>query len=231
MIDMNLGKKKSYKKIKIKKMYLPTPYKLQYSTESFPFKEKIISILDEQDLEYIHLRDKIDVLSRDKDQYTKWHKKYYDSFKDVISPLYVSLVDHLKNVFEYEEVIYQKIPTFRIHQVGNLGVGEWHKDKSYNHGTSEVNFWLPFTDTYETNTIWSESKEDLGDYQPYDVKYGEILVFSGANLMHGNKINTTNHTRVSMDFRLVDPKRFSPNQEGSINMKTPFDIGGYFEKI
>ena len=115
--------------------------------------------------------------------------------------------------------------------VNNLGVGEWHKDKTYNHDVSEVNFWLPFTDTYDTNTIWSESIEDLGDYRPYNVKYGEILVFSGANLTHGNKINTTEDTRVSIDFRLVDPTKFINNEKTSINGITNFTIGGYFEKI
>jgi ectoine hydroxylase-related dioxygenase (phytanoyl-CoA dioxygenase family) len=76
-----------------------------------------------------------------------------------------------------------------------------------------------------------ESKEDKGDYKPYEVKYGEILVFSGANLMHGNRPNIGPSTRVSVDFRLVDPNKFIPTEAGSINMKAKFDVGGYFEKL
>jgi hypothetical protein len=76
-----------------------------------------------------------------------------------------------------------------------------------------------------------ESIEDKGDYKAYKVNYGEILVFSGANLIHGNKPNQSLETRVSIDFRLVDPNKFIPNEAGSINMKSKFDIGGYFEKI
>ena len=76
-----------------------------------------------------------------------------------------------------------------------------------------------------------ESKEDKKDYKPYTVKYGEILIFDGANLYHGNQKNTSDETRVSVDFRLVDPTKFIPNSAGSINMNTKFDIGGYFEKI
>jgi hypothetical protein len=212
-------------------MYLSTPYKIKYDTERFPFRELILNILQEDSLYDLHLKDKIDLLTREKDQSTKWHKSYYEKFWAEFSPLYVKFVSHLRDTFDYTSIIYQKIPTFRVHQVGNLGVGEWHKDKTYNHGVSEVNFWMPFLDTFSTNTIWSESKEDLGDYSPYDVKYGEILVFNGASLMHGNKINETDSTRVSIDFRLVDPAKFSPNQNGSINMKTPFDIGGYFDKL
>ena len=212
-------------------MYLNMPYKIQYSTEDFPFRETVIKILEESSLEKLHETNKIELLTREKDQSTSWHKSYYNKFHADFYPLYLKFVEHLKISLGYESLIYQKIPTFRIHQVGNLGVGEWHKDKTYNHGLTEVNFWLPFVDTHNTSTIWMESKEDLGDYKPYDVKYGEVLVFNGANLMHGNKINEEETTRVSVDFRLVDPSKFKPNTAGSINMKTPFDIGGYFEKI
>ena len=90
---------------------------------------------------------------------------------------------------------------------------------------------MPFVHTNEQNTIWMESNEDKGDYRPYTVNYGEILVFSGANLLHGNKNNNSNQTRVSVDFRLVDPTKFVPNEAGSINMKSKFDVGGYFEKL
>lgn len=212
-------------------MYINTPYKIVYDTEKYPFKEIVKEILSVDSLEKIHLLENYNLLSRDKDQSTTWHKTYYNNFENKFYPLYVEFVKHLTEKFGYESIVYQKIPTFRAHMVNNLGVGEWHKDKTYNHGVSEVNFWLPFTDTYDTNTIWSESIEDLGDYRPYNVKYGEILVFSGANLTHGNKINTTEDTRVSIDFRLVDPTKFINNEKTSINGITNFTIGGYFEKI
>lgn len=212
-------------------MYLPTIYKICYDTNRFRFREVVQEILGTKDLEKLHDVEKYDLLSREQDQRTVWHSRYYQNFKGMFNPLYLDFISHLKERFGYEEIIYQKIPTFRAHLVGNLGVGEWHRDRSYNHGSTEVNFWLPFTDTYDTNTIWVESREGLEDFRPYDIKYGEMLVFDGANLMHGNKINETQSSRVSVDFRLVDPKIFTPTTNGSINMNTPFDIGGYFEKM
>jgi ectoine hydroxylase-related dioxygenase (phytanoyl-CoA dioxygenase family) len=211
-------------------MYLPTIYKISYDTQEFPFKETMKRILGVDDLEKLHLEKDYAVLSRENDQKTHWHRLYYDSFQE-FSPLYQRFVKHLKKRYMYAEIVYQKIPTFRAHLVGNLGVGEWHKDKTYNHGVDEVNFWLPFTDAYDTNTIWLESIEDAGDYRPYAVDYGEVLVFSGANLNHGNKINETQDTRVSVDFRLVDPAKFVSNSEKSINGVTTFTLGGYFEKL
>lgn len=218
-------------------MYLQTPYKITYDTEKYPFRKIVSQMLevwegDTIPLEDLHTLGHYDLLVREKDQSTIWHKRYYEKYKELFLPTYLELVKELKDRFGYEEIIYQAIPTFRVQLAeGNLGVGEWHKDKTYNHGITEVNFWMPFVDTNQFNTIWMESKEDKGDYRPYEVKYGEILVFSGANLYHGNKPNDSNQTRVSVDFRLVDPNIFVPNEAGSINMKSKFDIGGYFEKI
>jgi ectoine hydroxylase-related dioxygenase (phytanoyl-CoA dioxygenase family) len=218
-------------------MYLQTPYKISYDTKKYDFRKIVSEMLevwegDTIPLEDLHTLEHYELLVREKDQSTIWHKRYYQKYKEQFLPTYLELVKELKERFGYDEIIYQVIPTFRVQLAeGNLGVGEWHKDKSYNHGTSEVNFWMPFVNTNEQNTIWMESKEDKGDYKPYEVKYGEILVFSGANLIHGNKNNDSSQTRVSVDFRLVDPNKFIPNEAGSINMKTKFDVGGYFEKI
>jgi ectoine hydroxylase-related dioxygenase (phytanoyl-CoA dioxygenase family) len=215
-------------------MYLPTPYKIDYDTKKYPFREIVSNILeiDSNRLEDLHLLENYGLLSREQDQKTKWHKKYYDKFKTEFFLTYLELVKELRERFEYKEIIYQQIPTFRVQLGnGNVAVGEWHKDKTYEHGATEVNFWMPFINTNAFNSIWTESSEDKGDYKPYLVNYGEILVFSGANLYHGNKNNESNETRVSVDFRLVDPNKFTPNSKGSINMNTAFDIGGYFEKL
>lgn len=213
-------------------MYINTPFEISYDIVQYPFKEIISEILEVPRLEDIHLIKKYDILSRDKDQSTIWHKKYYDKFEKYFLPTYLNFIKDIKYRFGYEEIIYQSIPTFRVQLAGgNVGVGEWHKDKTYNHGNSEVNFWLPFVNTNPLNTLWMESKEDRGDYRPYTVEYGKILVFNGANLYHGNKHNESNETRVSIDFRLVDPAKFISSEEESINTKTKFKIGSYFNKL
>jgi len=214
-------------------MYLKTPYKISFDTVKYPFRQIVSKILETSiPLEDLHLVEHYDVLTREKDQKTIWHQKYYNKFLEEFYPTYVSLISELKETFGYDSLIYQKIPTFRVQLAnGNLAVGEWHRDRTYNHGVTEVNFWMPFINTNSANTIWLESKEDKGDYRPYNVNYGEILVFDGANLHHGNKPNTSLDTRVSVDFRLVDPAKFIANEAGSINMNTKFDVGSYFEQL
>ena len=207
-------------------------YKLRYDTSLYPFREVIKSSLKTNTLENLHEVEKYDTLVREKDQSTTWHKRFYRDDLNKFQTLYNTFIrNFIKYEFELDEIIYQKIPTFRVHLKNNQAVGEWHRDRDYNHGTSEINIWLPFTDAYNTNTIWIESEEDKKDFKPYNVSYGEVLVFNGANLLHGNKTNIEHDTRVSVDFRIVNPTEFIPSTKGSINTNTSFDIGGYFQKL
>src|SRR5947199_244560 len=78
-----------------------------------------------------------------------------------------------------EAIAYQRVPTFRVQVPGNLSVGEFHRDKDYNHTEQEINWWVPLTPAYESNTVWLETEPDKGDYFPCAMEPGEILVFSG----------------------------------------------------
>ena len=49
----------------------------------------------------------------------------------------------------------------------------------------------------------------------------------GSNLTHGNELNITDKTRVSIDFRVMLASNYIPSEGGSINTKTPFTKGGY----
>jgi ectoine hydroxylase-related dioxygenase (phytanoyl-CoA dioxygenase family) len=202
-----------------------------YDKHIFNFAEVISSILEVNSLGKLHDFSEYDVLTREKDQSTDWHRKYYKNFESV-RPLYEKFVrEFVKPLFGGGEIVYQSIPTFRVQLVGNVGVGAFHKDRDYNHGTSEVNFWLPFVDVWGNNSVWVESEEDRADYHPVKMSYGQLLKFDGANLMHGNRLNDTFQTRVSFDFRVVPIEKFKPSSKVSINMNSKFDIGSYFKKM
>lgn len=202
-----------------------------YNIKSFPFRDVISKMLEADKLEKLHEIKNYEIFSREKDQYSDWHKKYYDNF-DQFDELYIKFIKEvIKPIFNNEEIVYQKIPTFRVQLVGNLGVGQFHRDRDYNHGVDEINFWLPFVNVYGNNSIWVESEEGKNDLHPIRLNYGQMLEFDGANLLHGNKINDSNSTRVSVDFRVLKYKNFKPSNKGSINMNSKFDIGGYFEKM
>ena len=209
-----------------------SPYKIQYDTQKYQFRQVVESMLEDSNLEKLHEVQQYDLFEVAKEAKTIWHPKYYSKFKDEFYSLYAKFIEEIiKPHFGFETLVYQKIPSLRIHLHQNVGVGGWHKDRDYNHTQGEINCWLPFTDTFNTNTIWMESEEGKGDYKPYDVKYGELLIFDGVNLLHGNKTNEENQTRVSVDFRVVDINNFNPSEKTSFQNPTKFEIGDYFEKI
>ena len=148
-------------------------------------------------------------------------------------------MDFIKDVIkEYYgcNIVYQKIPTFRMQFPNNIAVGEYHRDRDYRDpewaaAVKELNFYLPITKAINTNTIWVESEEGKKDFKPINASPGEVVLWDGSNLLHGNKENKEKFTRVSMDFRVMKLKNYIPLNKGSINTNTKFEIGGYYEQI
>lgn len=212
--------------------------KLNYNTNEYPFRDIICNILNTNSLSKIHKNNDFkdyELFSREKDQSTKYHKLYYNNFNNQMQSTYIEFIKNIIRPLYTEPIAYQKIPTFRLHFPGNIAVGEWHKDKWYrdkewHEEVCELNFYLPFTNAYKTNTIWVESKEDKKDFKVINAKYGEVIQWDGSNLTHGNKRNDTNTTRISVDFRVIPMSTYKPSTKGSINTKTQFSIGGYYEK-
>jgi hypothetical protein len=208
---------------------LPTQ-KVKYDTSRFNFRKVIQDQLQQPDLENLHqhVDDSDKVVERKTDQASIWHKRYY-AIGSHFFELYDAFIRDYAVPFFGEAVVYQKFPTFRVHYPNNLGVGEFHRDRDYAHNQSEVNFWLPFTRTFDSNTIWIESEEGKEDYAPIEVEIGEVAIFNGCHLKHGNKINRTGQTRVSFDFRVIPHSQYTESAGASINTKMEFKIGSYYK--
>ena len=125
---------------------------VNYDTEKFPFRKIVQEILNQENLEKIHEVQNYELFVRGTDQSTDWHKMYYSQLERFL-PTYVEFVHEVIKPLFGEDIVYQKIPTFRTQLVNNLGVFEFHKDKTYKHNIEELNFFLPFTDAYLSNTI------------------------------------------------------------------------------
>jgi|TARA_R110002096_G_scaffold429850_1_gene643151 ectoine hydroxylase-related dioxygenase (phytanoyl-CoA dioxygenase family) len=212
-------------------LYCDTPQIISYDTDNFPFRETVAEMLEvsPEDLVRLHEFHTHELQQLGSDQHTVWHKRYYEKQEKMMMPLVAKFSKYMAEYFEKDALVYQVKPTFRIHEVGNLGVGAWHRDRDYNHDSNEVNLWIPFTPTYDTNTIWTESEEGKEDFKPMNISYGQVLVFDGANLLHGNHTNETPTTRVSFDMRVVDESRFNPTGKNTVNKQKKFELGSYFE--
>lgn len=112
----------------------------------------------------------------------------------------------------------------------------WSGDSPY-----EVVLWIPLVDCHGTKSMYFCDKAKDAEIQPLiakyknsedlfkaiephvifmDVKYGEALIFT-QNIMHGNRINTTDETRWSLNCRFKS--LFSPYADKK--------LGEFFEPI
>jgi hypothetical protein len=204
-----------------------------YDVSKYNFANELAKIFNVQNL--ANISSDIEILKRESDQSTIHHKLFYEwmtnsSFLDKYQRF---ISEHVRPLYS-NKIVVQKKPTFRICYPNNIAVGEYHKDKWYRDGewaeqVKELNFFLPFTDAFDTNTIWVESEEDKKDFAPMNCKYGEFIQWDGPNLLHGNKLNETGKTRISIDFRVIEYKNYLPSEHGSINLKKKFKIGEYYE--
>ena len=145
--------------------------------------------------------------------------------------LYDKFVSHLAHNLFKENLVYQSKPTLRIHIPENMAVGEFHRDRNYNHPIEEINFWVPITEAKNTNTIWIESDYDKKDFKPMNLDYGQYLIFD-SGLLHGNKLNSEKKNLVSFDFRIIPSSKWKDDKYkdfSSISKKKKFVIGDYYE--
>ena len=126
-----------------------------------------------------------------------------------------------------EDLMYQKMPTLRIHKPNNLSVGGFHRDSDYNHPEGETNVWVPLTSALESSTIWIEKDYKKENYFPFNATYGEYAMFNGQ-LKHGNKKNNEGFTRVSFDFRIIRSRLFRENNKRLLDRGAKFSIGHYY---
>lgn len=105
------------------------------------------------------------------------------------------------------KISYSAHPKMRVHLGKTGSVSDFHRDADVTKRDEQINCYLPFTDVFDTNTLWCETSYGLGDYKPLNLKYGEALIWDGGYLEHGTLNNETDFTRVSCDFRF---KPFKP---------------------
>jgi hypothetical protein len=210
---------------------------IEYDISKYNFIDELHTLYEINNLQQIHKdwsqAKSYELLNDVKtDQSTVYHRYFYDEInKTDWYKIYKKFIaDIIKPLFS-ETIIYQKIPTFRVHQPDNLAVAAYHKDRDYAHSTHEVNFFLPLTPAFDNNTIWVETEEDKADYSPMEAEVGQCIMWDGANLMHGNKTNDTGVSRVSVDFRALPESKYIANTKVSFTNNTKMTLGGYYDKI
>jgi hypothetical protein len=219
---------------------------IPYDTAAYDFQDVVRRIFGVEDLQQTHLlRPPVsEQITFDDDTKTWFHKTYYQS---PVYPEMIALYDRfVREVIlpRYSDSAYavQVDPSFRIHLPNNTALGArlddvgesigLHCDADYNHQPGEVNFILPLTPMFDTNSVYVESAPGKGDYHPANVPIGSVFCFYGNKCRHFNRRNDTGVSRLSIDFRVIPMKDYDANWPAvSVHGKRPLTLGGYFKEV
>ena len=106
---------------------------------------------------------------------------------------------------------YQHPPTMRLQPGPGWAKVKPHNDAEYGHQNGELNFWVPLTDRAVTGVdLWSETTHLADDYHAVEANIGQGISFHGSSCRHFVNANTSNNTRVSLDFRIGVQGFFDP---------------------
>jgi hypothetical protein len=188
---------------------------IEYDTQKYPFDKVLSALFKAPVLHKLHVTyqqktikpfltydDNLklrNVMQQMKDD-SLFYKVYHHWIAGVLSPYYGN------------DVTYSAHPKMRVHLAGTGSVSSFHRDVDITKREEQINCYLPFTDVFDTNTLWCESDYDLKDYQPINLKFGQAILWDGGYLTHGTVGNKTEFTRVSCDFRFKPkfPERVKP---------------------
>jgi hypothetical protein len=154
---------------------------------------------------------------------------------------------HIKKLFpEEEKIVFQKTPNIRISFPNLTAIGKndndpeenvigLHCDADFGHHCEEINFIIPITQMYDTNSIYYEptvhSSTDYKDYHNLVLEENEFCMIQFNKLKHYNRINTTHKTRISLDIRVIPYSKYLENEDFFKNTKFDIKNKNYFSLL
>ncbi|KAL1515813.1 hypothetical protein AB1Y20_002429 [Prymnesium parvum] len=120
------------------------------------------------------------------------------------------LAPHLRAALGAAEIHFAAAPTVRVQTPSAGRQLRAHCDGVYGVQEGALNFWLPLTPVRAECALHVESAPGARDYLPLLPEVGEVVRFNGRRCVHFTVPNTTNQTRVSIDFRCVIGEHFDP---------------------
>eukprot|EP00966_Prymnesium_polylepis_P189677 4394875-Prymnesium_polylepis.1 len=132
------------------------------------------------------------------------------------------------------DLLYQATPVLRVVLPGSVAPCKPHCDADYFHDANEINYWLPMSRVWGSNTLWSESSPGAADFAPFELEPGQMMRFYGNRCRHYTEPNDTDGTRVSIDFRVVPLHLHVPQAERDpqatalMQSHWVLDAGGYY---
>jgi len=183
---------------------------------------------------------KIGVNDRDSVLIKAFHK-FADSNPIFIDTYLDFLRTYIKPMFSTEErLVVQATPNIRISLPNFTAIGAYendkdetiglHSDSDFGHFEGEINFVIPITNMFDSNSIYYEpfvnSNVDYRYYRSINLQENEFCMAYFNKLKHYNKRNSTGKTRISFDLRVIPYSKYIENYTFFENTK--FELGKYF---
>lgn len=128
--------------------------------------------------------------------YAQYLALYRQFLLGVVAPMFGSSPEAL-------DLVCQSKPILRVVLPGKRTDIQLHTDSDYGHVPGELNFWVPLSHVRGNCSLYAESKPGLGDFSAFDGGPGHLFRWWGNQCRHYTVPNDTEHTRVSMDFRVI----------------------------
>jgi cytidyltransferase-like protein len=136
-------------------------------------------------------------------QFMKSLRKNFREFQEVFDRFVLEVcAPRMAASYDCHEIYYQSFPCVRMIQPGEFSIGP-HADVAYGHHPASSNFYVPMTRISDAASLFLESRPGSEDWHPIEAEYGTVKRFAGAMCLHWTTDNTTDYTRVSIDFRLI----------------------------
>ena len=231
---------------KIVELFSSWKYQNQYDLSKINFKEVITDELikkklvddlvfskNEYKLEKLHLCLNSKYKTLDESEQNRISISFYETSK-ILNDLYMEFIKNVISKDFNEKIYYQAVPTFRFHFPNQKGYNwndRYHTDIMLGHPPYENNIWVPFTNTYGSNSmrlmplqdsidllnecnndfeIFAEKTQYNEDFmdnlkkcsEPLKMRFGEYIIFD-SRCLHCTQYNDTKDTRISMDIRVI----------------------------
>ena len=228
-----------------------TQQNIYYGESSKLIRESFIShiknsiIKNNQSKSFLNLEDLHEIfeehqelLQKGTDQSTIFHKAIYSSFDDPnycftefcvnYRKLSLEVLVILKDQTGYKgEWAIQRFPTIRIQFPNNLSVFEFHRDSNYSHPIGEINCFYAINNCYKSSALQVERNLGFEDYVPLNLNPGQYALLNTSIYKHGDILNKTKKTRISMDFRFIPISKLTEGRS-SLTKAKEFNTNSYF---
>mmetsp|Transcript_7447 Transcript_7447/g.10572 ORF Transcript_7447/g.10572 Transcript_7447/m.10572 type:complete len:728 (-) Transcript_7447:1163-3346(-) len=186
-----------------------------YDEHTYPIHQALAETIGVKDLQLLHeheIQDKRLLFAPLLDKYRRF--RFHECYDNFVTSFCIPLIHEIamqKNVFyttsprASSKIVYryQAFPCVRVVRPGEVSM-EPHCDTALGHSIGYLNFHIPLTPTYGTNALYTESHPGREDWHPMTSKaLGLGYLFDGARCLHFGLENMTEHTRVSLGFRIA----------------------------